>query len=256
MDQELKKIREQNEYKIQREQNNYKEEEPGVHLGSLPMVFRKKKFYEDEITLYIPKDFEEMPENLKIQKYPNINRPEMIQTNAKGDVNFTWNYKDIKLEESELESLLDDTEKMLKMIQPSMVFYKKEVKEIEAGKIAILDYKSPAIGGKIYNYNFFLKINDKILQGVFNCRYNECKMWKPIFEEVVNHINTELEDSAEELENELIKREQQIKEKEKTDSYGNFFISAGRSELKMYYGEEATRASQAGRAKNEQKKET
>jgi predicted RND superfamily exporter protein len=97
-------------------------EEP-VKVGNRYYEFEETEFFHGKLKLYIPKDFEDMSQNLREIKYPSSQRPQIIKTDETGSVNITLNPIDNDLEEQWVKELTDGMKMIIKKTNPANVFF-------------------------------------------------------------------------------------------------------------------------------------
>ncbi|MDE6909237.1 MAG: hypothetical protein K2P44_02005 [Lachnospiraceae bacterium] len=193
-------IREKNAYKAGVVGDIYR----GVQIKEELYEFEPLELFEGQVSVYLPKMFEDMSEKLAILKYPMNSRPQIIKTNKNTDVNFSFNLIPQKIDNEDIQLFTEQMKKVIKTVQSATVFF--DVKYIDmAGNIAdslgeaehivdgrmnisYFDYKSPAIDEQIYNFMFFAPLKETILHGVFNCRYRDADIWKDIFIQVTDSV--------------------------------------------------------------------
>jgi hypothetical protein len=171
--------------KIIEAMNSYKKEEygsmeTGIYIKEELVEFEPILLYDGKVKIKIPKSFEDMPQKLAEIKYPNQQRPQIIKTNNTGDINFTFNMLDAVFETQYVKEARDSFKDLIKQVQPSGVFYEEGEEPIADTLLGWFDFKSHAIGGKLYNIMYCMPVDGKMLQGIFNCKYEDAKLWKPV----------------------------------------------------------------------------
>lgn len=176
----------------------------GITLKEEHIEFEQQKIFNEKICVYLPKSFHDMPQNLRELKYPMNARPEIIKTNADGDVNFCFNLLQQEVRQEDLKRFTEQMRKIIKRIQTAAVMYDvfyvneagrrgktlmQTTEQIDGRKnMSIFDYKLPAIDEAIYYYTIFIPINQMLFQATFSCCYKDAENWKTIFELVADQI--------------------------------------------------------------------
>lgn len=169
-------------------------EDKKVRIGDKLYEFEEKSFYEERLYMTIPKDFEEMTEEIKAIKYPYIQRPEIIKTNTEGSIDITFNRIDQDIAEDQVEELTMGMRDMTKRINPSHLMFSQGMKKVNDKNIGYFDFKSTAIDEPIYNLMFFLEFEEQVLMGKFACLYKEYKAWRDVAFQMLESIRVEIEE--------------------------------------------------------------
>ena len=151
-----------------------------VKIGDRYYEFEEKEFFDGKVKMYIPKDFEDMPQDARKLKYPSESRPEIIKSNEDGSIAVTFKIIDSPLDEEHVEELKNGMKVIVKKTNPANVFYEDGVLEVDSKNIGFFEFKGYAIDDSLYNIMFFLEFEGKTLMGTFSCKYKECKEWRDI----------------------------------------------------------------------------
>lgn len=162
-------------------------EEP-IKIGKRYYEFEEKDFFDKKFKMYIPKDFEDMAENIKEIKYPSSNRPQIIKTDETGSINVTFSLIDNDLCEEWIEELKDGMKNIIKKTNPSNVFFTDGVEKVEDKNIGYFEFKSSALDDFIYNLMFLFELEGKTIMGTFCCLYSEHPDWRDIAFQMVKTI--------------------------------------------------------------------
>lgn len=164
-----------------------------IKIGKRYYEFEEKCFFEDKLKIYIPKDFEEMPLEVRKLKYPSESRPEIIRSNEEGSIAVTLNIIDSPLDEERVEELKDGMKMIIKKTNPANVFYEDGIIQVDSKNVGFFEFKSSAIDDFIYNLMFFLEFKEKTLMGTFSCLYKDYKDWRDVAFQVIRSIKVEKE---------------------------------------------------------------
>ena len=159
-----------------------------VKIGKRYYEFEEGQFFNEKLKIYIPKDFEDMPQNVRKLKYPSESRPEIIKSNEDGSIALTLNIIDSPLDEDSVGELKDGMKMIIKKTNPANVFYEDGIIEVDSKNIGYFEFKSSAIDDFLYNMMFFLEFREKTLMGTFSCLYKDYKDWRDISFKVINTI--------------------------------------------------------------------
>jgi hypothetical protein len=159
-----------------------------VKVGGRYYEFEEKEFFDGKLKLYIPKDFEDMAQNLREIKYPSSQRPQIIKTDETGSINITLNPIDNDLEEQWVKELTDGMKMIIKKTNPANVFFTDGVEVVDGKNIGYFEFKSSSIDDFIYNIMFFFELEGKTVMGTFSCIYKEYENWREIAFQVIKTI--------------------------------------------------------------------
>lgn len=159
-----------------------------VKIGNRYYEFAEQTFMDEKLSLYIPKDFEDMPQNQREIKYPSGQRPQIIKSDETGSINITLSRIDSDLDEDRVKELTDGMKAIIKKVNPSNIFYSEGVEKADGKNIGYFEFKSPAIDEAIYNIMFFFELAGKTMMGTFCCQYKEHENWRDIAFQVLKTI--------------------------------------------------------------------
>lgn len=165
-----------------------------VKIGNRYYEFEEKEFFDGKLRLYIPKDFEDMAQNLRELKYPSSQRPQIIKTDETGSINISLNKIDNDLQEQWVKELTDGMKMIIKKTNPANVFFSDGVEIVEDKNIGYFEFKSSAIDDFIYNIMFFFELDGKTIMGTFSCLYKEYENWRDIAFQVIKTIRVKKEE--------------------------------------------------------------
>lgn len=159
-----------------------------VKIGKRYYEFEERNFFDEKLRMYIPNDFEDMPEAARKLKYPSENRPGIIKCNEDGSITFTLNVIDNPLDEERVGELKDGMKMIIKKTNPANVFYEDGIIEVNSKNIGFFEFKSYAIDDALYNLMFFIEFEEKTLMGTFSCRYSDYEEWRDVSFQVLKTI--------------------------------------------------------------------
>jgi hypothetical protein len=151
--------------------------------------FGRRRVLNDRLSILIPEDFTEMPEEFAKIKYPSGDRPKTIVSDERGAICFTFNTVDSPLENESTAELAEGMKGILQRLNPSYVFYGSGTIETKQGiQAGFTEYKSPALDDTVYNLMYFVPLDGITMMGTFSCPYGECEEWRLKTEEILSLI--------------------------------------------------------------------
>jgi len=162
----------------QQQKNQNSNIETGAFINYSLVKFIEAEALDSQFTVLIPSNFVEMSLEQARMKYPSELRPQCIKTSPDTSVNLGLNLIDYPATEESLAFDINEMKNALKSTNPSIEFYESGIEQLEDFKLAWFEFKSFAIGGQMFNIMFTAPANGQMLQGVFNCLFEQYDMWQ------------------------------------------------------------------------------
>ncbi|EHI97922.1 hypothetical protein CDLVIII_1220 [Clostridium sp. DL-VIII] len=169
-----------------------------IKIGNRYYEFEETDFFEGKLKMYIPKDFEDMPDEARKLNYPQEDEPDIIKCDEKGDTRITFKIIDKPLDEGSVEKVKDKIKDGAKNSNPINVFYEDGVIEVDSKNIGFFEFKSYTIDEPICSLVFLLEFEGKALIGTFMCPYAGYGEWRDIAFQFIKTIKVIKEDKGEE----------------------------------------------------------
>ena len=150
----------------------------GIYVNDEFIKFQLTEVIED-IALYLPETFIEMPEDIAVIKYPSSNRPQIIKTSLKTDVNFTFNLFPEVISQEEAQAYITLQKEMIKKTNPAFRFIEeREGMTQQERTVVMFDFISYGLDDQFYNMMCLVPLHCGALQMNFNCLDRDCEEWK------------------------------------------------------------------------------
>ena len=160
----------------------------GYYIEGRLETFSKGQYFDDLLSIYIPKSFIDMPDEIKEIKYPTNFRPEIIKTNFAGDVNLSISLLKVG-EDMEIKTLVTDFKSLLSKAHNGIKFLEYDELEKEGCvKMYCFDFIIPGIDERIYHKTGLGKIGRETVQVMFNCREPLSWTWKKAVNDILQNI--------------------------------------------------------------------
>lgn len=180
------------EYVIELRKNQMKEEycdiKTGFFLDGEVVKFEEQIIYQEKMSIFLPREFITMPKKIAKIKYPSECRPQVIKTNDTGMVNMTFNLFDRNILPQQIKGASNTLKKGIRNMYPANIFFEEKTIKMGDTICSWFDYKSYAMDGAIYNLLYVTSIGGKVLQGTFNCRFEEMNKWREAVIQMINSI--------------------------------------------------------------------
>ena len=153
--------------------------EEGLYIQNSLTLFHKELLFEEIM----------LPE-LVDTKYISEKKPDVIYTNLDGSVNFSFNLLVTSSDERDMSYAINMLKTMIKNMNPAYVFFEdKTIESVAGNSISLIQFKSYGIDEAAYNIIYLISIDKYIIQGAFNCRYDDMDEWKRAAFEMIKSIN-------------------------------------------------------------------
>lgn len=152
----------------------------GVYIDNQFIKFQEISIFQ-QISIYLPEDFVEMPDVVKIMKYTSGNRPEVIKTSLDTTVNFAFNLFEDQIGEHEIKEFAGQLKGVIKTVNPSVrMLEERKGFTIQNRAIEMFDFISSGVDDQLYNMMCFIPFSDGTLHVIFNCLNKDSEDWKEI----------------------------------------------------------------------------
>jgi len=165
-----------------------------VHIQGMEYEFERISLFDNAFSILLPKTFYLMDERTAKVKYPMESRPQLIYTENKNEINFTFSIsKELPGPDGQEQETMDGIKAVIKRMNPTVVFEKEQVlclDEHENKKVVCMDFVAPALDADVYYYYFIFYIETRgLMLGIFNCPEAGKKEWKIVIPQVVESVN-------------------------------------------------------------------
>lgn len=166
--------------------------EEGLYIQNSLTLFHKVLMFEDKLSVMMPNEFVIMLPELVDTKYISEKKTDVIYTNLDGSVNFSFNLLVTSLGEKDMSYAINMLKTMIKNMNPAYIFFEdKTIESISGNSISLIQFKSYGIDEAAYNIIYLVSIDKYIIQGAFNCQYNDMDEWKRAALEIIKSIKLE-----------------------------------------------------------------
>lgn len=157
--------------------------------------YEKVKLFRNQMEIFLPEGFRDMPDYLAKRKYPSKHRPPVILMDKNNIANFTFQLTEAALAEHQIKKAVEEFAKSIKQVCRSAKVQEPLYGERNDGtKIAWFLYENMAADADIFNIIFLTPLKGKLMSGSFNCILEMRKEW----EEAAMHCIFTIEQTKEE----------------------------------------------------------
>lgn len=159
----------------------------GVVIKGVTYRFSEQFYFDDKISIWLPDNFIELPDEIKKLKYPGEGRPQVIRTIPAGGVDFGINLLPLDGSDQMTVEFATQMYQFTRNLKPAEMYYdkKQEWNEDTQRTIWWFDYISHGMDARIYNFIGTTYAAGKTINFVFNCNAQDKDLWKPIAREVL-----------------------------------------------------------------------
>ncbi|NEW09793.1 hypothetical protein GK047_28135 [Paenibacillus sp. SYP-B3998] len=160
-----------------------------VRVGQRYYEFEEQAFFDEKLKVYMPKDFDDMPEQQRKLKYPYEQRPQIIKSDETGAINITLSLIDQELDDESVKELTDGMKALIKRANPLHVFYTDGIEQVNDKPIGFFEFKSSALDEFLYTIMFMFEFEGETILGTFCCPYREYGNWREIAFQVIRTVS-------------------------------------------------------------------
>lgn len=145
----------------------------------------KKTILDGKVTLLLPKDFKQTTE------VDAVAGGEIVLTDKSGKVNLLYSISDKSEAPVSDNDIPAYTDVLLNEIKENKMDY-KEMEDgihLQDGKnIGYLKFISKPLKDKLFNYIFYISVEDRVLSFSFTCPATQRKQWEPVADSIANSL--------------------------------------------------------------------
>ncbi len=162
-----------------------------ISIGTNLVQLHREHLFDEACSMLLPDSLTDMNPIDRIIKYRNSNRPQIIKTDDKRDVTFTFSsLSDEDMNEEDV-GVLQKLKKMrcdMQKIWKQNVFYDIGEIQAEACPVAWMDFKAFCYDQSLYSMIFIFKTEERMVLGNFHCSFTMYDVWKPIVLKLLTSI--------------------------------------------------------------------
>lgn len=165
----------------------YKKKNQGSIYGDITIKgskyhFCKQLYFDNKISIWLPDNFIELPDEIKKLKYPGEGRPQVIRTIPVGGVDFGINMLPLDGSDQMTIEFGKQMYQLTRNMRPAELYYdkKQELNEKTGRIISWFDYISHGLDAKLYNLIGTTYASERTINFVFNCIAEDMSVWKSI----------------------------------------------------------------------------
>lgn len=154
-------------------------ETTGIYVHDKLIQFGKQQLFGKQLSVWIPVEFIDMPEAIRLMKYPSVERPQVIKTSLDTTVNFSFKRVDEKVGRERIEELAGLLKQVLKSANPRIRFSQEDTIQTSSGNnVSLFSFTNSCIDESIYNLFCVMDVSGGVIQGVFNCLEQDSEQWE------------------------------------------------------------------------------
>ena len=147
--------------------------------GYSQIILEKISLLDNKVTILAPKSFARMTEEMLAVKYPaGANKPQWVLTDEDGTVNLAYNYTNSAIDDNGIPAFTDQMLAVLKTNRKDIVFIDDGILLKEGKNIGYIKFISQAKDQKVFNYMFYISLDNRLLLFSFNCIEKLRKKWE------------------------------------------------------------------------------
>ena len=162
--------------------------------GFSQIVLENISLLDNKVTLLAPKGLTQMTEEMVAVKYPDhANKPNWVLTDEEGKVNLAYSYTKTEIDDNGIPGFTDELITQLKANRKDIKFIDDGILLQDGKNIGYIKFISQAKDQKIFNYFFYINLDNRLLLFNFNCINKWRKKWETSADEIANSIRVKVE---------------------------------------------------------------
>ena len=165
-----------------------------VHIIGKEVKFERREIPELKVSIYMPETFFQLADDIKKLIYPGASAPSHVF--AGEDINFQMSLSQTAhaVPDQGMKEFVKISAQLLEAIGPKVTIVEKRVEEKEDYHIGVLDFVSKAVDMPVYNMQFYISMNGKLLMGNINFPSKYKKRMIPLAKEIITSVEMIKED--------------------------------------------------------------
>jgi len=153
----------------------------GFSQGKLKSI----SLFDGRVELMVPKRMAEMSDEMWALKYRSRERPAMVLTDDDGEVNLLASGTRQSASEDQMTAFVDFQMDQLKKQRSDLTILDSGVQTVNGKNVGFFKFLSTAADQKVFNYYFFIIVDDKVVFFTFNCIYRLRGDWEDTADRIV-----------------------------------------------------------------------
>lgn len=156
-----------------------------IVINQIPVTFQEKLLINEKVGVWMPEDFEAIPEEAIAQIYLLGNKPELVMGNSYLNFSIGFHYTEHEVPNEYMGDFLKIARLMLERCGPKVRIMSEKVRQVGNHTVSTLELISHTISDSVYNIMFYSSLEGKILIGFINFSNRFTKRYLPIAREMV-----------------------------------------------------------------------
>ncbi|WP_051236259.1 hypothetical protein [Paenibacillus pinihumi] len=163
-------------------------EQQFLEVGGETLTFVTQELMDRRLSMKLPRNFQEMSEEMARIKYPSDRRPQLIFTNETGTVNLAFTHTASPVEKAEVGQFTEVMTASLRKAQKLRKWHGSGMLDTDETTVGYCEFVSPTLEEDIYNLMGFLSMEERALLCTFNCLGDDMKEWQPMAHAMMRSI--------------------------------------------------------------------
>lgn len=156
-----------------------------ILVNKIPVTFCERILLEDQVEIWLPDDFEALPQETIAAIYLLGNKPELVFGNSHLAFSVGFHYTQNEVPDEYIGEFAKLSKMILEKSGPKVTIYSQKVFQSGKHTISSLELVSHSITDTVYNIMFFSSLKGRILIGFINFNYKFLSRYKPIAEDIL-----------------------------------------------------------------------
>lgn len=179
--------------RLEQKENLEKEAEKSIYDGTVTILgkevlFQRREITELNISIYMPESFFLLAPDLARLIYPAGNAPSHVFGGEDIQFQMTMNQTTHAVPNDGMKEFVKISAQLLEAMGPKVTIVEKKVEEKENFNIGILQFVSRAVDMMVYNIQYYVSMNGKLLMGTVTFPSKYKKRMIPLAKEIIGSI--------------------------------------------------------------------
>lgn len=156
-----------------------------IEINKIPVTFAERRLFDGRAGIWMPEDFEPLPEEAIAAIYLLGNKPELVFANSYLTFSVGFHYTEHEVPNEYMGDFSKITRMILEKTGPKVRILSEKSRQAGRHMISSMELISHSITETVYNIMFFSSLEGRVLIGFINFNYKFQERYKPIAREIL-----------------------------------------------------------------------
>ncbi len=157
-----------------------------ILVNRIPISFAERTILEGRAAMWMPTDFEVLPQEIVEASYPYMDRPDVVYTNGYLGMATGYRHTSYEIPDTYMGEFMQIAKSALNNAGPNVTILTEHMRKTQKHTLTSLEMISHTITEAIYNILYFASLNDRVLFGFINFDFKLRKRYVSIAKEMLD----------------------------------------------------------------------